>query len=238
MQVFVGWPYRPEYAWIEDYAVPLIQSYGVNVEHGKQLQGEKLGPEIQGKILRSDAVIIFMLPVEHEGGGPPRTSHWMVQELEYARAHDVKRIWVVRGEGVEVADEMYEKRQYRDLKRGEEMAFLVELGQTVSEWRGLTFRLKLLPPDFVELASQQLNRRDGYSCTYCLRQQGRQLGEPQAAELSPEGDELYVYARDLPLDIFNKPDVSLEVVVRLYDGGSWSRAGIRLTASEVTLRRG
>lgn len=238
MKIFVGWPYRTQYEWIEDYAIPLIQSYGVEVFHGKEMAGEKLGPEIKEMIRNSDAVIIFMLAVEHKEEGPPRTSNWMIQELEYAQGREeVKRIWVVRGEGVEVADEMHEKRQYKVLKAGGEMGFLVELGQVVSQWRGLTFKLKLLPQAFVECAIGQLGKKEGYECFYTLRAQGKPVIKPQKAEITPEGEELYVYAYDLPLDIFSRADVSLEVTVKLYEGGSWTRTGIKLTASEVTLQK-
>jgi hypothetical protein len=57
MKVFIGWGY--EVAWIEDQALPLVKSYGVEVLTGKELQGQVLKSGVKDKIEKADACIFF-----------------------------------------------------------------------------------------------------------------------------------------------------------------------------------
>src|ERR1017187_7463371 len=100
MKMFVGWPY--EATWVERYAIPLIESYGVEVATGKALQGElTLTEGVKNAIAACDAMVAFTTRRDPapSGGAPNRkglpkkrsvnsgdgwnTSDWVVDEIKH-----------------------------------------------------------------------------------------------------------------------------------------------------------
>lgn len=61
MTVFVGWPYEDNNEWIDRYGNPLIQSSGVEVLNGKELQGQVLNDGVKARIEEADAAVFFSM---------------------------------------------------------------------------------------------------------------------------------------------------------------------------------
>lgn len=57
MKVLVGWAY--EAGWIEEIAIPLMETYGVEVLTGKELQGQILTDGVKGEIAKAEGAVFF-----------------------------------------------------------------------------------------------------------------------------------------------------------------------------------
>ena len=90
MRVFVGWAY--EARWIEDYAIPIIKSYGVEVVTGKELEGQVITEGVKELITSSDAFVAITTR-RTQDGETWKTSDWVVDEIKYAQAKEKNRIF-------------------------------------------------------------------------------------------------------------------------------------------------
>ncbi len=231
MKVFVGWAY--EATWIDDYAIPLIESYDVDVITGKELQGAVITDGVKAGIKEADAAVFFTTRRGQDQNGTWKTSDWVVDEIKHANSLEKDPILEIREKGVDYPNKIHDERQYIVAEPGDHSKCLVELGKTISRWRGLSFKLKLMPEEFIKAVRNRIAQKS-YDCTYSIRRQGRMVFGPMKAEIIKEGQGLFVYAYDLPADTF--PDAFIEVSVNI-GGDLWSSPGIQLSAVDVTLEK-
>ncbi len=239
MKIFVGWPYDAE--WVDKYVLPLIETYGVTVLTGKELQGIPVSQGVREKIAEADAALF--IATRREGPderGLYRTSEWVVDEIKHANSIKKEVVIEVREDGVDYANKIHEERQYIPLDPGDHIKALVEIGRTIGRWRGLSFKLKLLPTGpanakaaFTDALLRRLSRKD-YNCLYRIRQQGSITHRRESVEIVREGQDQFIYTSELPANFFNSPDAYLEVEVNM-GGMQWSSPGIRFNAIEVPL---
>jgi hypothetical protein len=232
MKIFVGWPYDAD--WVETYAIPLIESYGVEVLTGKELQGQVITAGVRDLLADADGAVFFTTRRGQEADGTWATSDWVVDEIKHAQAIGVHRVLEVREAGVEYPNKIQEPRQYIPMDPEARLRAFVELGQTVSRWRGLSFKLKLLPEDFVQAVRARIGAKN-YTCAYTVRRQGQIVYGPKPVELVREGFGVFGYAHDLPTHLLAQGDTFIELTVEA--GDQWSSPGIQLSTLEVTLEK-
>jgi hypothetical protein len=230
MKVFVGWPY--EVSWIETHAIPLVKTYGVEVITGKELHGQKLTDGVKDDIEKSDGAVFFTTKRTQNSSGGWTTSDWVVDEIKHANSIKLSRILEIREEGVEYPNKIHDERQYIVMKPEERMDALLELGKAVSNWRGLTFKLKLLPEELIKAVRPRIANKK-YQCNYSIRQQGKIIHGPTAAEIQKEDVGLFIYAHDLPANILGLAHAFVEVNVDI--GDQWWGSGIPLGSVDVNL---
>lgn len=241
MKMFIGWAYEAE--WVERYVIPLVESYGVDVLTGKELQGKSITQGVKDAIEKADAALfITTRRGDPDANGAYCTSDWVLDEIKHANSKDKALIIEVREEGVEYASKIHSERQYIPLDPTDHMKCLVDIGNAIGQGRGLSLKLKLTPSGpasdkqtFSDALMQRLGTKT-YDCLYRIRQQGRVTHSSEALEIVREGQDQYIYTSELPANFFNSPDAYLEVDISM-GGMRWSSPGIRFNALEVPLER-
>lgn len=233
MKIFVGWAY--EATWIEKYAIPLIESHGVEVLTGKELQGQAITEKVKELLAAADATIFFTTRREDNQDGTWTTSEWVIDEIKHAESIKKTLVLEVRENGVEYPNKINAERQHIKLASDDKIEALVDLAVTVGRWRRLGLKIKLTPDKFVESIKPRVFKKD-YSCAYAIRQAGKLAYGPQNAEIVREASDLYIYAIDLPADLMSKPDAFLEVTTTA-SGSQWISTGSRLGALEVVMEK-
>jgi hypothetical protein len=243
MKIFVGWAYEAK--WVDEYVIPLIETYGVEVLTGKELQGKEITQGVKDYIEEADAALfITTCRGDKDTDGHYATSPWVLSEIEYANAKNKRVIIEVREKGVDYAMPIHGERQYIPLDPADPMKCLVEIGKTIGRGRGLSLKLKLSPvgpaddkQDFNSSLRRRLNNKSGYTCRYRIRQKGKISHNVESIEIVREGeDQFFLYTDELPSDFFNSPDAFMEVEISMGDI-QWLSYGIRFNALEVPLER-
>jgi hypothetical protein len=229
MQVFVSWAYEAE--WIEDYAIPIIKSYGVEVITGKELEGQVITDGVKKLIKDSDAVVAFTTRRE-QNGQSWKTSDWVVDEIQYANALEKTRIFEVREEGVDYPNKINNERQYLIFPTDDRLACLRDLAKVISRWTVMSVKLNLMPVEFISDIRTRLQNKK-YRCKYTITRRGEVLYERDNTRISREGAGLCIYVNDLPAEIFTFPDAQIEVEVEA--GDKWWTATRYLSSYEVAL---
>lgn len=230
MRVFVCWAYEAK--WIEDYAVPIIKSYGVEVITGKELEGQVITDGVKDLIKDSDAIVAFTTRRGKEGRHW-KTSDWVVDEIKYANAIGKNRIFEVREEGVDYPNKINNERQHLVFPADDRLACLRDVAKVISRWTVMSFKLNLMPEDFISDISARL-RNNRYACRYAITRQGNVLHQRDNARISRDGVGLSIYVNDLPAEIFTFPDAVIEVEIE--SGEKWWTATRYLSSYEVALR--
>jgi len=229
MRVFVGWAYDAK--WIEDYAIPIIKSYGVEVVTGKELYGQVITDGVKKIIKDSDAVVAFTTR-RTENGQHWKTSDWVVDEIKHANSIGINRILEVREEGVDYPNKIHDEKQYISFPTDDHMACLRDLAKAISRWTVMSFKLNLMPEQFIsDLRSRLQNKK--YNCKYYITRRGETIHQRDDARISRDGVGLCIYVNDLPAEIFTFPDAQIEVEVEAGDK-SWT-ATRYLSSYEVAL---
>ena len=241
MKMFIGWAYEAE--WVERYVIPLVESYGVDVLTGKELQGKFITQGVKDAIEKADAALfITTRRGDPDANGSYGTSEWVLDEIKHANSKEKPVIIEAREEGVEYASHIHAERQHIPFNPADLMKCLVEIGNAIGQGRGMSLKLKLSPSGdasdkrtFTDALMQRLGTRT-YECLYRIRQQGRVTHRSDSLEIVREGQDQYIYTSELPAIFFNSPDAFLEVDVSM-GGIHWSSPGIRFNALEVPLER-
>lgn len=256
MKVFVGWPYEAK--WVERYAIPLIESYGLEVATGMALQGERtLTDGVKNAIASCDALIAFttrrdsvpvrMWPAEKarpqersvNSGGGSNTSDWVVDEIKHAKSLN-KRVFEFREDGVAYPDKINDPAQYTLISTGELPQVLIDIAKVISPRAVHSVNLRLMPEEFVRKVKGRLRHRN-YECRYVIMLRGEVLYPPldrpspiDPVEICRDGiGGLCIFINDLPKEYFGYPDAQIEVEVKMGDE-LWS-AGRLLNSLEINL---
>lgn len=229
MKIFVGWPY--DAVWVDEYVIPFIETYGVTVLTGKELQGKVINQGVKDRIEEADiALFITTRRTGPDGEGKYETSAWVLDEIKHANSKDKQVILEIREDGVDYENKIHGERQYIPLDPDNRMKSLVELGKVIGQWRGLSLKLKVSP--LGDAADKQaftfgLRHKNGYDCLYRIRQQGQVIySNTRPVEVVREGQDHFIYTDELPARFFHMPDVYMEVEVTI-GGVQWSAYGIR-----------
>ena len=228
MRVFIGWPY--DALWVKQYIVPLVASFGVDVDTGEEVQGAQLGPAVTDLIRRADAAIFIAARRDQLMNGNWVTSNWVSSEFHIAENRPLQRVYVIRESGVDLSSPAYTERQYGDIAPGDAAEAMLLVAKAVGQWTGRFFKLQLMPQDFIGQVKSRVRRND-YSCKYTVKQRGRVLIEDAVARIEEEGQGLFIYLENLPV----VPDAYLQLIIDA--GDRWNCSGIPLTALEITMER-
>ena len=232
MRVFVCWAYEAK--WIEDYAIPIIKSYGVEVITGKELEGQVITDGVKELIKDSDAIVAFTTRRDKDGQRW-KTSDWVIDEIKYANAIEKNRIFEVREEGVDYPNKINNERQHLVFPTDDRLACLRDLAKVISRWTVMSFKLNLTPVTFISDIRMHL-RKNLYTCKYTITRQGNILHQKDDARIKPDAvGGLSIYINDLPSEIFTFPDAQIEVEVEA--DGKWWMATRFLSSYEVFLEK-
>ncbi len=229
MRVFVCWAYEAK--WIEEYVIPIIESYGVEMVTGKELQGQVITDGVKKSIEDSDAVVAFTTR-RTKDGEKWKTSDWVVDEIKHANSMNINRILEVREEGVDYPNKIHDEKQYISFPSEDRLACIRDLAKVISRWTVMSFKLNLMPEEFVSDVKTRL-QTNKYKCKYAITRQGAVIHQKDNARISRDGVGLCIYVNDLPSEIFSFPDAQIEVDVEAGDK-SWTAARY-LSSYEVAL---
>ena len=231
MKVFVGWAYSED--WIEEFVIPIIESYDIKVVTGKELEGQPLTSGVQGRIADCDAGIFFTTRRENTAGDKWSTSDWVIDEIKHAHSLN-KTVIEIREIGVDYSNKINEPREYIKLDPNNRLKAVSKLALTLSRLRRLSFKIRLTPEAFIASLRQSLLLPNGYDCRYLIRQGGIIIFKSPKTEIGSEGPELYIYAHDLDADWLTEPDTFIEVTVTTQQE-QWVSSGIRLSALQAEM---
>jgi hypothetical protein len=235
MRIFVGWPYDAD--WVDRYALPLIESHGIDVITGKELQGQEITDGVKRLISEADATLFFTTRrLWSDEKQRWETSAWVIDEIKHANSINKELVFEFREEGVEYDNKIHDQRQYSPFNSADLLACLVELGKVINLWRGLNFKVRLKPQEkysaeFMESIRQRL-RMQNYKCSFSIRQGGAVIYGPRKTTVLREGENLVIYTGDLPAHI-TSPGAVLEVDLEM--GDAWSATRESFTTLEVVL---
>ncbi len=232
LRIFVGWPY--EVTWVRDRIVPLIETYGAEVLTGESLEGQKLTEGVKDKIRRANAAIFFTTRRDEIAGAPGtfETSAWVVDEIKHTQSvNERARVYEVREQGVTWDNKIHDERQHTLIGPGDVAVAMLHVAKVVSQWRGLSYKLQLMPEDFMKsLRPRLLDHK--YQCTYALRESGQTVYGPEAVDIVREGHGLCVYLHQLP----ENDRCYIEISVQAGDD-LWTCGGIQVGTRDVTLEK-
>jgi hypothetical protein len=230
MKIFIGWPY--DAVWVEEYVLPFVESYGVQVLNGKELLGKVITDGVKERIEAADAALF----ITTRRGGPDEngkyeTSNWVIDEIKHANSVRKPIIIEIREDGVDYENKINAERQYIPLDSKNPIKSLVELGRTIGEWRGLSLKLKVTPLGDAgdkQAFAMGLRQKKGYECLYRIRHQGKIIYEnARPVEIVREMQDYFIYTDEFPTHFFSLTDVYLEVEVNIGGINQWSAYGIR-----------
>ena len=168
MRVFIGYGYNDDDKWIETHVFPLVEAFGCEVVHGKEVFGGPLSQEVVTLIHSSDA--LFGFTTLRRADGPSATHPWVIQELTtaYTRNPPVPHV-EVRQEGVTSPGGMIEAANFQRIhyRTNDRAACLVQIAQAL---RRLQERLDVtairLGPEAVVQEIRPLLRDPSFVCRY------------------------------------------------------------------------
>lgn len=231
LKIFVGWPY--EVTWVRDRIVPLIETYGAEVLTGESLEGQVLTDGVKDAIKRANAAIFFTTRRGNaDAQGNYETSPWVVDEIKFVQATNPRaRIYEIREQGVTWENKIHDERQHTILAPGDVAAAMLHVAKAVSQWRGLSYKLQLLPEELMRTLRPRLAQRK-YACSYALRESGQTVFGPEPVEVVREGQGLYVYLHQLP----ESDRTYVEINVQMGDD-LWTCGGIQIGSLDVMLEK-
>lgn len=230
MKIFIGWPY--DSVWVEDYVIPLVESYGITVLTGKELQGKDIPQGVIENIAAADTHL-FITTRRHgpDENGNYSTSDWVLDEMSRANDSGKQVIIEIREDKVEYRrSNLHPNRQHIPCDPSDRTKALVELGKALGQQGGLSLKLKISPvgdaPDkqaFIAALRQQTN----YKCVYRIRQEGKVIYENRGpVEIVRQGQDYFIYTEEIPRKFFRLSEVYLEVEVNI-GTSQWGAYGIR-----------
>lgn len=198
MRIFVGYGYNERDKWIEEYVLPLLTAFGVDVVHGKAVYGGALPDEVIKGIRSSDAAFGFTTRRDSLAPGQYGTHPWVLQELMVAHANNPRLPWVeVREEGVVSPGGILEAAdtQRIDYREEDRASCMVKIAQAVKRFQDLTAvtTIRLGPAGAVEQISPLLDH-PSFSCI-CQSLAGATLSTPRPAPVFPIKGGLFVQLR-------------------------------------------
>jgi hypothetical protein len=181
MKVFVAFGYNERDSWIESTVFPMIEAFGSEPVHGKNLGGEELTDAIKRLIDNSDALIAFATRREEGKEGKWHTHPWVRDELNYALGLK-KHALEVRETGVpELGGMTGLDRQYVLFDEKQRMQCLIDVMQAIGVWhRRTTERFQVLP-------DEKLRPHVSNPCSYSIIEDDGIVESGQAQVFDIEG---------------------------------------------------
>ena len=233
MKVFVGYAFKDQ--WVEQIVIPFIETYGIEVLHGREIAGQRIDEAIQKKIAQSHAAICFLTRVtELAGGAGYKPSDWVTEELVEA-ARDGRPVLDVRETGVQFVGGLQGNLQRYEVDPANLAPFLLQLGRVIRIW-GRSVVLQLGPEEFVRENRTVLRPGApdrGYKCAYVLRRGPDVLRREEGVTIFTDGSGIRIYANFVP---DGAPDEYIEVHFQGANG-SWSSPGIPVGSLAIELQR-
>jgi hypothetical protein len=209
--IFLAYAFREPDHELAATVERLLASHNVRAVTGEALGGEAITPEVQARIARADGLIALLTRRDQLASGGWTTHDWVKDEIGYARGLDKPAIALLE---TEVAlGGAYAQNEYVPLDRANLAEALLQLSETVGEWKrraGRTLKVQILPDD---LAST-LAGVDGLTCRYRFVEGGT-LRDWQPADLIPETGGAFLYLRGV------QDDHLVQIEIRRTDQRSW-----------------
>ena len=226
MKVFVAYGFTKENQWIKELVYPLVESFGAEVIHGENVQGEIVSNAVITSIRESDALIGILTKVDRvESKGFWTTRNWVVQELAAART--AERLFVeVRDQEVDPNRAMLSDRQPIMFSENESKEkLLIELALVLSRWSNQLRRQRvcLIPHDLARTIYKESTSPLTY-CSYKFRVNNRSTQEKRAA-IEKYGETICIHVDGFPEDQEVLIDIGVTTKTGIYSTG-WQAINI------------
>lgn len=216
MKIFLAFAFRDEDKELVGHIDRLISSQYVQTITGENLGGEILGPAVQQRIDKCDAIVGVLTRRDAKQAGGFTTHPWVIDELGYARAKGKRAIALVETE-VDIGG-MYQPNEHIPFDRAELLPALLRLSETVGMWRqeqGRMLKVQILP---AALAKNLKAGNNGVACAHRLWLQGSCTPWTSATPV-PEPGGTFIYIPGV------QEDHSVQVEVR-YKGKVWQSLAV------------
>ena len=228
MKIFVGYGYNPRDQWIEELAIPLIQTFDFSVVSGKGLESGVLRDEVTARIEGARAAVGFATRRDEKLDGHWTTHRWVSDELTYADSLG-RRTLEIRENGVEDQVGLRDGIGRLHFDGESRETLLVALAKVMQRWRRelQQVRLQLLPAG-IQSKIVPLYRKPGFMCTYRARVAAEEQEQREVRPIPIKGG-LFIELRDLPEHALVQVEIS-------YDGKSLTSGFEAIDAPGITLQ--
>jgi len=216
MKIFIAYGYTSQNQWIKDWIYPLVESFGAEVVHGEEVQGENISTAVIDKIKRSDGLIGFLTQVNQVvGQNHWTTRNWVLQELASART--AGRLFLeVRDREVDPNRGMLADTQPVYFSENEpKEKLLLELASVLCRWnkRLRKQRVCLIPEN---LARQIYRDRHNpvTSCSYRFKTGFNDTSPPKPVALERHVEAVCIHVDNFPED----EEVYIEISITTSSG--------------------
>jgi hypothetical protein len=207
--IFLAFPFRPEHEQLVRYIDRTVRSHGLLLITGEILGGGGLTPEIQKRIVQSDALVALLTREQKiEGKDEWLPSEWVLTEYISARGRNQRAIAVVEA-GVKVKG-AYAEHEHIDLDRTALCETLIRLSETIGIWKleaGRSLEIRLLPEAAATIAS-----KDTTKCEYRLVSPAGDATAWQVGRARPKPGGVFLVVQGV------REDAAIEV--RILEGGN------------------
>jgi hypothetical protein len=158
--IFLGFAFRPPDRELADNIERLVDSHGLHVITGEDLEGRDLTDEVKDHIKRADATIA-LLTCRNTTDAVDGTHSWVRDELHHAWSLNKPAIGIVEA-GVKLTG-MYADRENIPFNAAAPAQWLLRLSVTIGAWKiraGRPLLVRVEPQEAAELAT----RENGASC--------------------------------------------------------------------------
>jgi hypothetical protein len=224
MQIFVGYGYNDRDVWIERLVFPVIEAFGANVLHGKDMHGQVLQDGVKARIEAADGLLAFATRRDLLASGRFSTHTWVRDELVHALAKGKASVLILEDQ-VDFPQGIIGNRQYIPYREDDRAQCLVEVAKVVGDWSGRRpRRIQLLPNEKI----RPLLIQPGFCCQFRMRE-GNVDSALRQVPVDPVKGGLYV---DLP----GVPSTALVQIEALVNGQVQARSDYdSVDAVQITL---
>lgn len=214
-KIFVGYGYNVRDQWIEDLVLPLIRSFGFDVETGKDGHGQDLSPLVKDRIKGSHAAIGFATRRDQLQNDTWTTHRWVTDELAFAAGRQLPLV-EIREDGLDPQLGVQHGRVYMQFTDATRESFLLkDFVPLLNRWRRELSRIRLqLLPETIGPKIIPVYRQPGFKCVYRVMHEAEER-DPLETKILPISGGLFV-------DVGGVPDGASVQVEISHDGHTLS----------------
>jgi hypothetical protein len=225
MRIFVAYGFNPRDSWIEPVIEPLIEAFGSEAVHGRELAGQLITDGVRQSIRNSDALIAFFTRRDSIGENRWSTHPWVRDELMCALENN-KQVLEIYEEGVVRDAGMAGKdRQYLEYRESDRVGCVVGVVKVLGRWHRRGVRRFQLVPD--SLLRPHLSKQY-FRCRYRVMEGNNESPARDVPVQRIQGG-LFITASDLSRDCLVQVEITTDEQVIVSDYTSIDSIAIQLS---------
>lgn len=158
MNLFVGFHFAPEDAWVRELVLPLVGAFGFDAVTGEEMYGHQLTNEVIQRIKGSCGLLGF---VTRRGNDSERTHRWVTDELASAVTAGIK-VLEVREVGLDDQRRLLGDRQHIEYDPQRPAHCLVQLAAALGQWakEPAPTPVRVIPQEAGQLSERRALKRE------------------------------------------------------------------------------